>query len=266
VIDTLRVDRQFTEAIKLADSASAQYPKDRLIILMRSSVLADMNRGAEAVAEVKKLIDGQNDRATYLTLAQTYEKSKNFAETSKAIDAAEKLSATNEEKESIYLMRGEMFEKMKRIPEAEAEFRKALAISPDSAGALNYIGYMLADRNTRLPEALTLIQKALELEPNSGAYLDSLGWVYFRLGRFVEAEETLVRAAARTKRDPTVHSHLAETYLAQGKFKEALESFETSLKLWRESAPAEVDPEEIASIQKKIQDARARQPRAANLR
>jgi len=259
VIDTLRVDRQFPEAIKAADAAAKQYPNDRLITLMRSSVLADMGRSAEAVSEVRKLLDGKNDRATYLTLASTYVKGKNFAETAKAIDAAEKLSTTDEEKESIYLMRGEMYEKMKRVPEAEAEFRKALAISPDSAGALNYIGYMLADRNIRLDEAVTLISKALELEPNSGAYLDSLGWAYYRLARFGEAEQTLVKAAARTKRDPTVHDHLGDTYIAEGKIKEALESWETSLKLWRESAPADIDQDEIAKIQKKIESGRARQ-------
>ena len=47
-------------------------------------------------------------------------------------------------------MRGAMFEKMKKLEPSEAEFRKILEVSPDSAGTLNYLGYMLADRNLRL--------------------------------------------------------------------------------------------------------------------
>jgi len=49
-------------------------------------------------------------------------------------------------------------------------------MDPDNAGALNYLGYMLADRNVRLDEAQKLVSKAVELEPQNGAYLDSLGW------------------------------------------------------------------------------------------
>ena len=59
---------------------------------------------------------------------------------------------------------------------------------------MNYLGYMLADRNERLPEALQLIQGALDREPGNGAYLDSLGWVYFRMGKFEEAEQNLKMA------------------------------------------------------------------------
>ena len=76
--------------------------------------------------------------------------------------------------------RGAMYERMKNFPAAEAEFRKVLAVNPDNDNALNYLGYMLADRNIRLDEARDMILKALSREPNSGAYLDSLGWVYFR--------------------------------------------------------------------------------------
>ena len=71
-----------------------------------------------------KLLDGKNDRETYLTLAQIYEKGKNFGEMAKVIDAAEKLSMTTDEKEAIYFMRGAMYEKQKKVEASEAEFRK----------------------------------------------------------------------------------------------------------------------------------------------
>ena len=71
----------------------------------------------------------------------------------KALDEAEKLSKSNEDKEGVYFMRGAMFERMKRFDASEAEFRKVLEMNPENAGALNYLGYMLADRNVRLDEA-----------------------------------------------------------------------------------------------------------------
>ena len=49
---------------------------------------------------------------------------------------------------------GAVLERQKRHDAAEAAFREALAIEPDSAPVLNYLGYMNADRNVRVEEAL----------------------------------------------------------------------------------------------------------------
>ncbi len=80
---------------------------------------------------------------------------------------------------------------------------------------MNYLGYMLADRDVRLDEAQKLISRALELEPDNGAYLDSLGWVYYRLNRLDDAEHVLVRALSKAgvSDDPTVHDHLGDVHL-----------------------------------------------------
>jgi tetratricopeptide (TPR) repeat protein len=176
----------------------------------------------------------------------------------KALDAAEKLSKTDDERENIHFMRGAMYEKMKRYDQSEAEFRKVLELNPDSAAALNYLGYTLADRNVRLNEALEMIQKAVEKEPTNSAYLDSLGWVYYRLGRYEEAEDYLKRSIARFSKDPTVHDHLGDVYLKQGKLKEAIEHWQISLKEWEMGAPADRDAAEIAKVQKKLESAKVR--------
>jgi Flp pilus assembly protein TadD len=60
-----------------------------------------------------------------------------------------------------------MYERMKNFPAAEAEFRKVLAINPDNDAALNYLGYMLADRNVRLDEARDMIAKACGASPTA---------------------------------------------------------------------------------------------------
>ena len=62
-------------------------------------------------------------------------------------------------------MRGAMYEKMKKFDAAEIEFRKVLDLNPKNASALNYLGYMLADRNVRVNDAAELHQAGARTRP-----------------------------------------------------------------------------------------------------
>jgi tetratricopeptide (TPR) repeat protein len=176
---------------------------------------------------------------------------------SKALDDAEKLSNSTEEKADVYFMRGAMMERQKKYDDAEAAFRKVLELNPQSAGALNYLGYMLADRNVRLDEAYQLIKKALEIDPDNGAYLDSLGWVYYRQGKLDQAEDLLQRAI-QSQPDPTVHDHLGDVYLKKGKIREAIAQWQASLKEFQKQPQNANDPEEVATVNRKLDDAQAK--------
>jgi len=168
------------------------------------------------------------------------------------------LSDSTEEKSGVWFMRGAMLERMKKLDKAEVEFRKVLQADPDSAGAMNYIGYMLANANLRLEESLDLINKALDLEPGNGAYLDSLGWVQYRMGRLEDAEKNLRKALEKTPRDPTVHDHMADVLMKASKIREAVAQWEASLKEWDSSSPADMVPEEIAQVKRKLEAAKVR--------
>jgi tetratricopeptide (TPR) repeat protein len=258
IADTYRIAKDYTKALEEVNAAAKKYPDDRVLRAVRASLLAETGKTTEAVSELKSLLDGKNDRETYVTMAQIYEKGKNYAEMAKAVDAAEKLSESKEDKESIAFMRGAMYEKMKKFDAAEAEFRKVLEFNPKNSSALNYLGYMLADRNIRLSEALELIRQAVELEPNNGAYLDSLGWVYFRMGDLDQAENYLRRAIERFSKDPTVHDHLGDVYFRQGRTKDAIAQWERSLQEWGHASPSESDPTEVAKVHKKLEGAKVR--------
>jgi tetratricopeptide (TPR) repeat protein len=258
VIDAYRVGKEFPKAQAEADAAVKKWPDDRMIRMTRDSLLAEMGKIDEAAADLKKLLSGKDDRDIYVSLANTYEKGKRWDDMGKALDAAEKLSDSTEDKSGIWFMRGAMLERMKKLDKAEVEFRKVLKADPDNAGAMNYIGYMLADANLRLEESLGLITKALDIEPGNGAYLDSLGWVQYRLGRLEDAEKNLRRALEKTPRDPTVHDHMADILMKESKVKEAVAQWETSLKEWDTSSPSELDPTEIAQVKRKLEAARVR--------
>ncbi len=221
-------------------------------------MLADLGKVDEASAEVKSLLGGDNDRETYITLAQIYEKGKRFADMGRALDEADKLAKADDDRETIWFMRGAMYEQMKEYPAAETEFRKVLKLNPDNASALNYLGYMLADHNERLDEAFKLVSKALEFEPDNGAYLDSLGWVYYRQGKLDEAVQYLQRSLEKTSRDPTIHEHLGDVYLKQNRLKDAISHWERALREWSSNPPADRDPKGIAEVQKKLESAKVR--------
>lgn len=258
IVETWQRAKEFGKAEQVADAAIRKFPDNRLVKAARASLLADIGKVDEAITALKSLLGGKDDRETYLELAGVYDKGKRYTDMAQALAAAEKLSESNEDKVNVYFMRGAMYEKTKEFQNSETEFRKVLDLDPDNAAAMNYLGYMMADRSIRLEEARKLIARALELEPNNGAYLDSLGWVYFRLGKLDEAERNLRAAIERTGRDPVVHDHLADVYLQQGKLKDAIAQWERSLAEWQVASKSEYDPAEVTKVTKKLETTRVR--------
>lgn len=260
IIDTYRSAKDYKNALAEAEAALKKHPGERMLKLVEASVLADMGKVDQAVGELRGMLNGDHDRETQLAIAQLYEKAKRYQDMAGPLEAAQKLSQTNPDKETVHFMRGAMYERLKQYDDAEGEFHKALELNPDNASALNYLGYMFADRGVRLDEAQKLISRALELDPENGAYLDSLGWVYYRQNRLDDAEHALTRALAKseTGQDPTVHDHLGDVYFKLGKTKDAITQWQASLKDADSSSPADMEPGEVARINKKLEDAKVR--------
>ena len=114
VISTYQQGKEFAKAEQESEAALKKWPTDPIVRATHAVVLADMGKADAGAAEMKKLMDGKSGVQSYITLAQIYEKGKNFPEMEKALDAAEKLSDAKPEKEAIYFMRGAMFEKQKK--------------------------------------------------------------------------------------------------------------------------------------------------------
>ncbi len=259
IVETYRLAKDLPAARREADAALKKFPKDRLVQREHATILADTGKIDEAVNELGAQKDGKNDREILLATAQILEKGKRYPDEQAALDSAQKLSSTKAETTEIAFMRGALLEKMKNFEGAEAEFRKILKDDPQNAGALNYLGYMLADRNQHLDEAQQLITKALEIDPQNYAYMDSLGWVYYHQNLLDQAADQLRRALDKVNNDPTVHDHLGDVLLKQGKVKEAIAQWQSSLKTWNTSpATSDADPADMAKVQRKLDDARVR--------
>ena len=259
VIDTYREAKQWQQATAVAKEAVQKLPNDRGLHMVYAAQLADAGQPDKALSDVRALLKGTpEDRDVYITLAQMNTRLKRWDDAQAALDKADTLSNKPEDKEYVFFLRGSSFERQKKYDQAEEMFRKVLAIDPQNAMTLNYLGYMLADRGTKLDEALTLIRKAVDLDPANGAYLDSLGWAYFRLGKNDQAEEQLVKASQKIGTDPTVHDHLGDLYQKTGRLKLAVAHWERAVAEWNKTVAAEVDSDDLARVQKKLESAKVK--------
>ncbi len=262
-IDAYRDAHQWQRATDVAADAAKTLPKDKQVQLMYAGQLADTGKVDEGLALAKAQMKGTTESATedrdvHLALANIYTRLKRWSDASSEIDIAEKTAKRPDEKLYIYFLRGALDDREKQYEQAEVEFQKALAIDPQNPTVLNYVGYMNADRGVKLPEALKQIQKAVELDPQNYAFLDSLGWVYFKLGQYTQASMNLQKAVERSSGDPTVHDHLGQLYEKTGKLKLAVTQWERSMTEYAHSLPADVDPEDVAKVQHKLDQARVK--------
>ena len=125
---------------------------------------------------------------------------------------------------------GATYEQNGRIEQAVTTFEEIIARAPDNDRALNYLGYMLADRGERLEYAQELIEQAVALSPDNPAYLDSFGWVLYRLGDYETALEHLKRAVALDS-DPIMFDHLGDVYQAVGELEQARNWWQKALEI-----------------------------------
>ena len=134
----------------------------------------------------------------------------------------------------------EVFDRVGQIDSAVAVLEELVSKYPNNGSVLNYLGYLLADKNLRLEYARDLIKRALDLEPKNSAFLDSYGWVFYRLKDYDKAVKYL-KLAAETARDAVIFEHLGDAYAAQGKRTEAHEWWQKAL---------ELDPQKIDLAEK----------------
>ncbi len=126
---------------------------------------------------------------------------------------------------------GVLDEKAGRIDESIGWFRRLIEANPNDAQALNYAGYMLADRGIDLQTAFDWISRAVAIDGENGAYRDSYGWVLYRLGRFPEAVEQLERAAALEPAEAEIQIHLAKAYRSAGRGEEGRRALQQLLRV-----------------------------------
>jgi tetratricopeptide (TPR) repeat protein len=257
-VEALKNAKEFKAARLEADAALKKYPSDRQVVFVHAVLLGDMGQTDAAINELKALPNAMKDREVLLMMSPIEDKAKRFDEERKTLDAADALSKNSGEKQVVEFARGAMYERQKNFDAAEKAFRNVISAEPNNAGALNYLGYMFADRGIRLDEAKDLIAKALEIEPGNPAYEDSLAWVYYHQDKLDQAEAEMQKALVKIADDPTMHDHLGDIYAKAGKTREALKQWEMAAAEYKVAAPTDQDPVEMSKVNRKIESAKVK--------
>ena len=161
---------------------------------------------------------------------------KRWREALNAMDVAAALAARYQPSfldADFYFQHGVIAERAGEREAAAKHFLSCIEMDAQHAAALNYLGYMWAERGENLVDAEKFIRRALEKEPENAAYLDSLGWVLFQQGRYHEALDPLQRASqlAAADPDPTIEEHLGDVLDKLGRRNEAIKAWERALNL-----------------------------------
>lgn len=236
---------------ELATEAYNRIPRDDpaffLAEMGRADALRASGRTEAAIEALSQLARSYPDFPdVQRALGDLYRGEERYDEAARAYDAA--IAALPEADASqwvLYYVRGISHERADRWDEAEADFLKALELSPDQPSVLNYLGYSYLEMRIKLDEALAMIERAVAARPEDGYIVDSLGWALYRLGRFDEAVAPMEKAAALLPVDPIINDHLGDVLWAVGRRIEA--EFQ-----WRRALSFEPEAEDAARIRRKL--------------
>ena len=227
------------EAFRSIPPEHAHFPEARTQI---ASILERRGDFKGALVEVELAAAHAPDRQLELYKATLRTKTGDFD--GAVADLKALLEAQPDDDELLYNI-GMLYGEAKRSDEALQYMHRALALNPDNASALNYIGYSWAEKGINLDEAERMISRAVELRPDDGYIVDSLGWVHYvrakaltAQGRSSEAQKHLDQALTHLERadqltggDPVVSEHLGDTYLLLDQKRHALDRFEEAIRL-----------------------------------
>ena len=154
---------------------------------------------------------------------------------------------------------GTVYQKMSRFRDAEDEYRKARMLNPRSADPLVNLGSLFLEEaearstegkdvvGTILDSALDILEESLKLKRSALAYY-FLGTAYYKSSFYDEAETNLKHALGMDPRPSAVRLVLANLYIKQKKWPDALEHLNAYLNEY----PNAIDRGEVGDARSKV--------------
>lgn len=233
-----RADSLFRERIDFGDDNVFNY-------FYRGRVAIEQERLVDARPFFLKAIEKEPSFVdSWLNLGFIYSQQDSLGRASETYREGLLYSEVHEDSIRLTFALGAALERDGRFYDAVNTFKELIEKEKNHAPALNYLGYMLADRGEELLYALELIERALELSPDNGAYIDSYAWAQYKLGNYEVALAELTKAVGLLEDDAVLFEHLGDVYKALGNVIEAEYYYKRAL---------EVDPDSII-IEEKLKE------------
>lgn len=252
LIDAHLAAKKYGVAADAAKAALVQHPNDLRLTRLQARALRLSGKPDQGIAVLEDAVKNHSgEPLAYISLAQIYADADRGAQAVRVLQDAQAKFPTVD---AISFELGAVYDKQKKFAEAESAFKDVLARNPENATALNYLGYMLAERGERLDESVGYLKKALTIEPENGSFLDSLGWAYFKADKLDLAEENLRRAANQLKTNSVIQEHYGQVLFKLGRYDEAIAA-------WNRALTGDGDSIDKADIDKKIRAAKQKLPK-----
>ena len=208
----------------------------------------------KAIEVVENAIELRADQAQlYAFLASLFDEGKQFAKAEKMLTDAAKKFPKNAQ---LQFFLGSIYDRLGNTDKVTAQMRKVLDLEPEHAQAMNYLAYILADKNLDLEEAERLARSALDLQPQDPYVLDTMGWVLFKQGR-MELSVQYLEAAYKLRNDEAVIvEHLADAYFKMQMIKKAEAYYLKSIELSQDAQYRKKIQEKLVNIDRQKEPSR----------
>lgn len=142
---------------------------------------------------------------------------KEYKKLSKLVDEVILFTQNDSTKSMLYVTKASATEHIATVKKTIKDFDSALKFDPNNAMALNNYAYFLAQKSIKLEYALTMATKALAINPNDINYIDTKAWVYFKMGKYNEANSLMIKMLSiENKISDEVILHLGDILFAKG--------------------------------------------------
>jgi len=173
------------------------------------------------------------DAAQKLVLSPTTEAEGLYWETRAAqklaSEALTRASALDSDSPKLHILLGDLYRQRRFFPDAEQEYRKALALKPEDTGALFGLSLTLL-ANSDIDGALRLAQAALNKDPDDPEFNAVMGEI-LSVRHDVAAAEPYLKKGLKTKPElvPHVHALLGRVYAETNRTQQAIAELKLGL-------------------------------------
>ena len=140
-------------------------------------------------------------------------------------------------KERPYVSRGLAFTLENDIPDAIADFDRAIDLNPSDDEAYNNRGMIYGNQN-QFPEAMADFNKAIQINPQDAQAYNNRAFIFAVQGDFANALREIKKAIALDPDYADAYYNLGKVYNSQGNLKEAVVDYSKAIRLNPDDAKA----------------------------
>ena len=223
--------REFEKGIETVKILLAQKPFHPAARHLLGKLYFAQGRLDAAVSELDEAARlAPNDFSVLGTLAIVYLKQKRLENGKRVFN---RMMESLGDSAKLHIFFGAVYRQTEYIDEAEAEFKRAIALDPRYPWVHYYLGlsYLSQEGRSKSAEAITEFQTELQRDPNH--YLSNylLGLVYLNDRRLEQAVPHLERASRSEPQKPDAPLYLGQALSLLGQEQKAVESLEQAIRL-----------------------------------